>query len=406
MNLSIKKILKGGNRKHILLIAELFFSFIAFFIILAFIITSINNARTPLGFSYNNVHSINLQIPNIEWDTIKKTIPLIHEYLKNYPEVENTGEMYCSNLFIKGFMNPHESLKYNNMEFAADKIELMGANDNMGEILDINMIKGRWFNREDDGLKNRPCIINRKLKEHIFGNNKAIGEIIDYCDQKCIVVGICDDFKHKGDYSIAPFIFIVRHTRKEGLAYETSYCMSGSNCGFERLIRFKENAPPTIEEDISGIVFTRFPGYTMTFNSLNKRHVKYVRQTWIPLLSVFLVVLFLFLNVLFGLFGVLWYNISLRKSEIGLRMAVGASKRNIKIQFVGELLALATLGIIPGVIIAIQFPILRILNIENAVYIMAIIAAVVLIYLLVTLCALIPSAQAGKIQPAMALHEQ
>ncbi|MBA7556123.1 hypothetical protein ES705_48821 [subsurface metagenome] len=119
-----------------------------------------------------------------------------------------------------------------------------------------------------------------------------------------------------------------------------------------------------------------------------------------------LVLGFLIFNSIAGLFGVLWYNISLRKSEIGLRVAVGASKSNIYKQFIGEMLVLATLGIIPGLIIAAQFPILKVFNIQPKVYIIAMLAATLLIYLLVTLCAILPSAQAAKIQPAIALHEE
>ena len=64
--------------------------------------------------------------------------------------------------------------------------------------------------------------------------------------------------------------------------------------------------------------------------------------TLVPMIVLFIVAGFLIINVALGLFGVLWYNISKRKSEIGLRRAVGASGNSISKQLVGEALVLAT----------------------------------------------------------------
>ena len=63
---------------------------------------------------------------------------------------------------------------------------------------------------------------------------------------------------------------------------------------------------------------------------------------------------FLIINVALGLFGVLWYNINLRKSEIGLRRAVGASGNAVSKQLVGEALVLATFALIIGSFFAIH----------------------------------------------------
>ena len=394
------------NKKNTMLIIELFFSFIAFFIILSFVFKSLDNAKIPLGIEYKNVNELLLQVPNVPWDSAKQTIDQIYTYLNDYPGVESTGLLYSSYVFSTGYMRPHKSLIYNGEKINPDDVELIGATDEIEDILHIGMLEGRWFNSSDDALNNRPCIIDRELKQKIFGNEKALGEIIDYCDQKCIVIGICESFKHKGDYTLPALLFIVRHTQTEGLAYDNSYCVSGSSCRQARFVRFNRNASTTIQEDLSKAIFSRFPGYIITFVSLESQHIKYLRKTWIPLLAVLFVVLFLFINVLLGLFGILWYQISLKKKEIGLRVAVGANKFHIYKQFIGEMFRVATLGIVPGIIVAAQFPILKVFRIETNIYLLGIFATIIIIYLLVTLCALLPSAQAAKIQPAVALHEE
>ena len=68
-------------------------------------------------------------------------------------------------------------------------------------------------------------------------------------------------------------------------------------------------------------------------------------------------------------------------------------------QFIGEMLVLTTLGFIPGILIAIQFPLLHAFDIENEVYLLSMLCSVIVIYALVFISSFIPSIQAVKTQP-------
>ena len=114
---------------------------------------------------------------------------------------------------------------------------------------------------------------------------------------------------------------------------------------------------------------------------------------------------FLIINVALGLFGVLWYNINLRKSEIGLRRAVGASANDVAKQLVAEALVLSTISLIVGSFFAIQFPLMNVFDLATNTYLLAFALATIFIYLLVIICALYPGMQAAAIFPADALHE-
>jgi putative ABC transport system permease protein len=130
------------------------------------------------------------------------------------------------------------------------------------------------------------------------------------------------------------------------------------------------------------------------------------QQTSIPSMVFSIVCGFFLLNVALGLFGVLTLNIAKRKDEIGLRRALGAPAPAITIHFVGEMLVIATLAVLIGLILAVQFPLLNVFDLEASVYVVGMLLATLTIYLLVTLCALYPSIQAARIQPATALHEE
>lgn len=62
-------------------------------------------------------------------------------------------------------------------------------------------------------------------------------------------------------------------------------------------------------------------------------------------------ILFFLMNVLLGVIGTFWFRTQQRKSEIGLRMAMGASRRSIFGLLVTEGIALLAMAFIPAVIV-------------------------------------------------------
>jgi putative ABC transport system permease protein len=395
-----------SRKKHMMLIIELFFSFIALFLVFAFVFRIINNSKEPINLNYKNVSLLGGSFPDIASDSLEKLRVEIMDYLKSDDNVENIETFSSANIFNSdAFMHPGKPLKFENLIIPPEEVELMGGYDRTDKIFNIKTLEGRWFNSEDNASKNRPVVINKKLKEFIFGNKNAIGKTMVYCEWKCTIVGVCNDFKIKGEYSKCGFIFITRDTEVKGLLYETSNCMDGRNCGTNEFIKLKDASISKMSE-LSKKIATKFPGFSIQFRPLEKDHQAYITRTWGPLILILAIFFFLFINVLFGLFGILWYNISLRKSEIGIRMASGANKTHIYKHFIGEIVQLTSLGIVPGFLVAIQFPILKAFDIETPVYLWAMLAAAAIIYMLVVLCALFPTSQATKIQPALALHDE
>jgi len=140
-------------------------------------------------------------------------------------------------------------------------------------------------------------------------------------------------------------------------------------------------------------------------HSLAKRKVDNSRESWLMLIALLSICGFLCLNVALGLFGVLSYAINKRKSEIGLRQALGAHGFDITKQFILEILILAGVSILLGTFFAIQIPILKITEYPDVFFYKAIGYSTGIILLLVFTCALFPSLQAARITPANSLHE-
>jgi putative ABC transport system permease protein len=144
----------------------------------------------------------------------------------------------------------------------------------------------------------------------------------------------------------------------------------------------------------------------MMISSLDNSRSIYMRKTIGPIVVVVILFTLVLIIVLLGLFGVLWYDISLRKQEIGIRRATGAASGKIFNLVVKEMLVWASIGILIGIMLFVQSPILNLFSIRFNDILVSVISAALIIYFLVFICSLLQASQAAKIQPAVALHEE
>jgi putative ABC transport system permease protein len=109
-----------------------------------------------------------------------------------------------------------------------------------------------------------------------------------------------------------------------------------------------------------------------------------------------------------GLYGTLSYSISLRRREIGLRLALGAVRSGIVQQFLRRGLLVALLGCFGGLVLAAGWTrLLAGMLFDVSAWDPATLAAVIAIMLAVAICAsLLPSLRASRVDPMHVLREE
>lgn len=422
----IKHIFKISLKKKKLdLLFESLGTYFILFIICAFVLSFKSSLLQPKGFNHEDIMVLAVYPSNISDDMKNKEeftslIPGIKAFLAGHKKIHTYCEAPRRNQpYI--FETAYWPVEYKGTRYTSSDIHVSYADDNYADVVDLNVIEGRWFNTEDNVSNCRPAVINELMAKQIFSTANPVGEIFEcgYEDEKqcCKVVGIIKNYRPGGELGKEKPIYILRNTKSEVLHYDNlENCSSNSfNIGEDYggnydgnifFINVNKKDQITLESHIYNILTGKYDNIGIKIRRLSEFRKQYKNRKLIPIVVLFIILVFLVINTLAGFMGVLWYNIKARQNEIALRMAVGANKKSIYKQFIGEMLVLATLGIIPGLIIAIQFPVLKIFNIETHVYLLAMLIASVIIYLLITLCALLPSVQAAKTQPALALHEQ
>lgn len=117
---------------------------------------------------------------------------------------------------------------------------------------------------------------------------------------------------------------------------------------------------------------------------------------------------FFFICAFLGIIGTFWFRTESRTSEIGLRMALGATRRQVRWQMIGEGLMLFGIVWLPAVIVSY---VLRMAVWDNetllsdtVLFITLTAVTTVLLMLLIVAGIWIPARQASRINPVDALH--
>jgi putative ABC transport system permease protein len=396
------------NRKRInfLVTLEIFFSFLVVFAVIVFAVYYTDNYRRPLGFDYENVWYIGVErragsddkdMPQ-QLETSRRLLAALREFT----EIESAAGVWGAPYSRGNWTSGRDDKK-------TGKSIYFGYNpvtDDLKDVLGLQMVSGRWFGKEDDGASYRPVVINRKLARDLFGDEDPVGKDMsdpegkERVEQR--VVGLIDDFRKNGEFAELGGYAIFRNdlTSKPGAPRSI---IGGPPRSL--LIKVRPGTTAALEEKLLTRLQTEARDWSFRIKPLDEMRASVFQEYLVPMAAFGLVAGFLLIMVGLGLTGVLWLNVTQRTKEMGLRRAKGATRRRIYKQILGELFIVTTIGLLVGVLVVVQFPLLDLLGFASPeVYTASILVSLGLIYLLTTVCGLYPSLLATRVHPAEALH--
>ena len=387
------KLMWNRKRSNALVVAEIFVSFLVLFLVSAFAIYFISNARKPLGYEIANVWSLDIgmhQVSDDHWseEMVRRFDSVLTE-LERMPQVRSAaGVLYAPYTFGTSDWNFGVNGRTLN-------VHTNEATDALPEVLGIEMIAGRWFGPEDDAANWKPVVIDRQLALEAFGRVDVVGERTPFFDTEHRVVGVIDDFRKGGELS-AEQAYLFMRVRRGDIASRPPRTV---------VLKMAPGVPASFEEELVRRVSAVAPGWSFSVQPLERMRASALRLQLIPIVLGGIVAGFLILMVCLGLTGIMWQSVTRRMQELGLRRAVGAPQRGIYRQIVFETVILAAAGILAGLVIAVQLPIIGIAGfLGPATYAAAIAITSGTILLLAVLCGLYPGRIASRVQPADALR--
>lgn len=383
------KLIWKRRGKNAFLTAELILAFLVIFGVMAFALKQFDKLRVPEGFRTENVYNI---VPSINGDLDSVTLKNMREQFKReilaLEDVRNAT--YSSEVTPYGGSTWSTNGGNSKFKFQTDYIL---CDEDYADVWSVKFNEGRFFTEADFSGKFVPVVVNQLFADEFLKDTTALGFTFHMNGMDVVILGIVDHFKYRGMFSEEVPVMMVPIENHWG------------NLGLLTVVT-SPNAEASIVKKMYDITAKVTKNFDFRIDQVEAIREQSSKSTWFPIIGLFALAGFLLINIAMGLFGILRYNISRRKPEIGLRKAMGANAGHIRSQFTGEMMMLTTLALIVGLVFAIQAIFLDVLNMESHIYWSALLIALCIIYGIVFICSLVPSTQAAAIEPAVTLHEE
>jgi len=361
-----------------------------------FVKTLHNLKSSDLGFHAENVVTFDLSHPKgTSQDRLRQACAEIKQRLESHPGVivasYSSGSMYgdggwSGSVDVIGNPSPGKD----------NDVGLISAGPGFFEAIGLGLLQGRYLNFQDQAEKPPVAVVNESFARHYFGSESAIGQRIKLDFEPEIVreiVGLVRDAKHYGVRErVWPMVYL---PAREGDSF---------------LVRANLNT-----QLLAGIVRTEVRASDkilqiqemQPFDTVINGMISQERLTAL-LSSVFGVLACLIAAI--GLYGVVAYGVSRRTNEFGIRMAMGAQRRDVRILVLRQTLVVILCGVAIGVGGALVAARLLSSEIYGMLYgikptdISLLMGATISLVAIALLAAFLPARRASRVDPMVALR--
>jgi putative ABC transport system permease protein len=266
------------------------------------------------------------------------------------------------------------------------------------ELLRIPLKRGRYLSEADRSGGERVIVINETAARKYWPNADPIGQRVKMNDLERVVVGIVGDIRHLGP---------------ETPARQECYIPFNQEKNIGGTLVMRTNADPlTVLPAVKAAIWSvnkeqRLTGDTVTLEGYMDRLVAQRR------FNMALLVLFGTLGLVIaavGIYGVMAYVVAQRENEIGVRMALGATRQNVVSMVLKRAALLTAVGLATGA--AVAWPLSSLLQLQT--FLFQVEATSVGIYSLAVgtlaasalMASAIPAFRAASIDPLVALRRE
>ncbi len=248
--------------------------------------------------------------------------------------------------YIMPFVMSGGNAIYSNQTYQAG---IFGGGPLMSEIFNINLGEGNFFTDDDVLSKTQVVVIGYKVRDNLFDGNEVIGQKIRIKNNTFKIIGVLPE---KGQSSFVNFdeAVIMPYTTAQQYVLGIKY--------FNRII-VQADSQENISATVDDIRNTLRDSHNITdpedddFSVTTQADIAATLNTVTTALTAFLAAVAAISLIVggIGIMNIMLVSVTERTREIGLRKAIGATNKDILMQFLLEAVMLTGTGGLIGVIL-------------------------------------------------------
>ena len=216
-------------------------------------------------------------------------------------------------------------------------------------VRDIKMLQGRFFTKKEQSDTTPKVVIGTATKVALFGEEDPLGKSISYNGRDLVVVGVADKIGSTSDE--------IGANNLDNSVYGPPSLVENADQGVVYSMILAKIASVSSISTTKQSIETNLAKYrsSASFNVRTEADRINTSQTILDMISAFIAiiaVISLFISGV-GIMNVMVVAVTDRTREIGVRKTVGATSRNIFVQFLIETLMLTLMGGLLGVGLAV-----------------------------------------------------
>jgi len=280
------------------------------------------------------------------------------------------------------------------------EVHLAALSPDYFETFGVGLLLGRTFTARDNATVSKVAILNETAARFYFGGASAIGKKVRFANYPSPnlvyeIVGVVKDSKHDSlREQPSRFIYLPIPQSVDRInRLALSVRCSGDALTF---------ALP-VKREIQGVLSTALINNVSTIEKQVEQSLS--NERLVAALATAFGTLALMLAGI-GLYGVLAYSVTRRTSEIGIRMALGATKRGVVWLILREAMVMAACGILMGIpAVFVLGRISRALLYGLGQFdLPAFAIALLILFVCAALAGIVPARRAGRLDPMSALR--
>lgn len=375
----------------------------------------------PKGFDVEHVYRINIGMKNEDTavdreqqDESKIDIWSVFDRIKAYPDVENACISFASIPYSNSYTGA--SIFFDTI---SSSVRMKQVTPEYFDVFKIDIVQGKKF-RWDDVVEDKYVVISPNRNDEFL--NMPAGKVQSFYfgrsgdtpdpERQRIVMGVVAKTKWSEYHNYEPMVYYP--LKKDDNKFGTGeICVRlKPQADHEFASRFTKDMTEQLE-------IGRY--YLNSIESMQERRADFIKGQEFEsnMNSMYSILTFVIINIFLAIIGTFWFRTRSRRNEIGIRLAHGATKADIKSLFTIETLLLLFLASIISVVICINISSADILSDMNLPvanrgetaatatdYIIDYVLTFLILMVIMLIAVWYPATKASKIQPAETLRAE